>query len=183
MTKKSRPFILSRIFIIIISFCISVSSFAGSNEFVLPKGNIVMLAPPVVNKDYFLLEFGFVTGKEIKSWSYKYNAYVTAALFQDWKDTEGKLRAGALGFKGGVMLPTQPWIPFLITGTFGFAKTALHKNPFLGRDESSVAQKTMILLEAGALYHYDKYFIRYAYQRSNVKYFSRYHIFMFGVNY
>jgi hypothetical protein len=161
---------------------LNANSYAGSNEFILPKGNLMIFAPPVVNKDYFLIEFGFVTEKSIKSWSYKYNAYVTAALFQDWLD-KGDLRAGALGFKGGVMLPTQPWIPLLLTGSFGFAKTALHKNPFLGKDASSVAQKDMIFLEAGALYHYDQYFIRFAYQRSNVKYFTRHTILMFGVNY
>ncbi len=141
-----------------------------------------MLAPPVVNKDYFLFEFGFLTEKEFKPWAYKYNAYVTAGLFQDWLNKD-RLRAGALGAKGGVMLPTQPWIPLLFTGTVGFAKTALHKNPFFGKDTSSVAKKDMILLEAGFLYHVDKYFIRLVYQRSNVKYFTRHHFLVFGVNY
>ena len=163
---------------------INSTSLAGTTkEFILKEGNLAIFAPPVLNKNYFLLEFGFVTKKEIKSWNYNYNAYVNAVIFQDWLDKSNKLRAGALGFKGGVMLPTQPWIPLLSTWTVGFAKTALHKNPFLGRDDSSVARKDMLLIEAGALYRYDKYFIRFAYQLSTVKYFSRNSIFMLGVNY
>lgn len=161
----------------------SINCYAGSNDFILPKGNLIIFAPPVINKDYFLVEFGFLTEKSIKSWSYKYNAYVTAAIFQDSMNNGHNLRAGALGFKGGVMLPTQPWIPLLFTGTFGFAKTALHKNPFFGKDDSSVSRKTMVFLEAGALYHIDNYFLRFAYQRSNVKFFTRHSILMFGVNY
>lgn len=171
-----------RLTFIIFLISISTNCNAGSNEFILPKGNLFIFAPPIVNKDYFLIEFGFVTEKNINIWDYKYNAYVTAALFQDWLGKD-HLRAGALGFKGGVMLPTQPWIPLILTGSFGFAKTALHKNPFLGKDESSVAQKDMILLEAGILYHFDNYFIRFIHQRSNVKYFTRHNILMFGVNY
>jgi hypothetical protein len=141
-----------------------------------------MLAPPGANKDYFLLEFGFVTKKEIKSWNYKYNAYVNGAIFQDWLTT-GKARAGALGFKAGVMLPTQPWVPLLGTITIGYAKTVLHRDPFLGRDENTLQEKHMLLIEAGALVHIDKYFVRYAYQVSNVKYFGRHSILMLGVNY
>ena len=161
---------------------LSSSIYAGSNEFVIPKSRILMLAPPIINKDYVLLEFGFVSEKSIKSWSYNYNAYVTASLFQDSQNLD-HLRAGALGFKAGVMLPTQPWVPLILTGALGFAKTALQKNPFLGKDGSSVSQKDMFLVEAGALYRIDKYFIRFVHQRSNVKYFKRHNIFLFGVNY
>lgn len=162
---------------------ISSVSFAGSNQFLIPKGNLLILAPPVINKDYFLLEFGFLTEKEIKPWNYKYNAYVTAALFQDSLDKEGHLKAGGLGFKGGVILPTQPWVPLYFTLTVGFAKTALHTNPFFGRDDESVSRRTMFLIESGALYRLDKYFLRFAYQVSNVKYFKRHAILTFGVSY
>ena len=142
-----------------------------------------MIAPPGVNKDYFLFEFGFVNDKKIKKWDYDYNVYVTASLFQDWADQKDKLRAGALGFKAGVFLPTQPWVPLLFTFTLGYAKTALHKNPFLGKDSSSAAQKDMMLAEAGFMYRYKKYFVRPIYQISTVKYFNRNIIVMFGVNY
>ncbi len=183
MNQKKQDRILAyRLFFIIFLMGLSTFSFAGSNEFVLPKGHLVIFGPPVINKEYFLIEFGFLTEKSIKSWGYNYNAYVTATLFQDAQG-QGKNRAGALGFKGGVILPTQPWVPFLLTASFGFAKTALQRNPFLGKDGSSVAQKDMIFLEAGAIYRIDNYFIRFAHQRSTVKYFKRHNILMFGVNY
>ena len=148
--------------VILIHFVFSGSfSFAGTNKFVLPQGNLIMLAPPVANKDYYLLELGFITEKNIKKWDYKYNAYVAAALFEDWLDKEDELRAGGLGFKGGVMLPTQPWVPVLFTVTVGFAKTVLHKNPIFGRDDQIAEKKTMFLLEAGPLYHYKNFFHLY----------------------
>lgn len=154
---------------------------ANPNEFVFPKGNLLILAPPVINKDYFLLEFGFITEKKVKGSTY--NAYVTASLFQDSLDQKDKSKAGGLGFKGGVMIPTQPWVPLLFTMSFGFAKTVLHKNPFLGREEASAGKKDMVLLEAGTLYRYNRYFLRLAYQVSNVKYFKRHTILTFGVSY
>lgn len=168
----------------VILFSASSISFAGSNEHVMPKGTFAMLAPPGINKDYFLLEFGFVTEKEFKPWSYKYNAYVTGALFQDSYKRSDNLKAGGLGFKGGVLLPTQPWVPLLATVTVGFAKTVLHKNPIMGRDPSTVDKKDMFLLEGGLLYHFDqKYIIRSAYQVSNVRYIKTHFIIMLGVDY
>lgn len=167
-------------------FLISICSaaFAGSsNEFVIPKGNLALLAPPVINKDYFLFEFGFLTEKEFKPWDYKYNAYVTAAIFQDSLNKQDNLKAGGLGFKGGVILPTQPWIPIYSTLSIGFAKTALHKSPFFGRKDASVARKNMFLIETGGLYRIDKYFLRFAYQVSNLKFFSKHTILTFGVSY
>lgn len=158
-------------------------AFAGTKNFTLKDGGLVFLAPPVVNKDYYLIEFGFVTQKKIVSWDYQYNAYVNAALFEDWAEKTDKLRAGALGFKAGVLLPTQSWVPVLFTFSVGFAKTVLHKNPILGNDDQSVAKKNMLLMEAGLLYHSDDYFLRLAYQRNNVNYFSRRIIVMMGVNY
>lgn len=157
--------------------------FAESRNFVFPKGNLVVLAPPYINKDYYLLEFGFISEKQIKAWDYHYNAYVTGALFEDWKNQKDRLHAGGLGFKGGVMLPTQPWVPLLFTTTIGYAKTVLHRNPILGKDEQSAAKKDMILIEVGALYRVEKYFLRFAYQRSNVNYFNRHTILMMGVSY
>lgn len=167
--------------ILILTITCSASAWAKSNDFVFPRGNLVFFAPPVINKDYFLLEFGFITEKIARG--AKYNAYVTAGLFQDSQDQDGKLKAGALGFKGGIMIPTQPWVPLIFTMAGGFAKTVLHKNPFLGKDDTAAAQKDMFLLEPGFLYRIDKYMIRAVYQVSNVKYFKRHFILTFGVSY
>lgn len=181
--NRNRVTILKKCFLIFISFLISSPVIATTKEMILPKGSLVALAPPVANKDYFLFEFGFVTEKRIKAWDYHYNAYVTAGVFQDAQDLPEKLKAGALGIKAGVMLPTQPWVPLLFTTTLGFAKTVLHKNPFLGRDTQNADKKDMFLIEGGLLYHYDRYFLRGAYQLSNVKYFKRNIFFMIGVDY
>lgn len=170
-------------FFIFMTSIMTSMSFAGTNDFILKNGRLAIVAPPVINKDYYLIEFGFVTQKKIKSWNYQYNAYVNAALFEDWVGKPNKLRAGGLGFKGGVFLPTQKWIPLLFTLSVGFAKTVLHNNPILGNDDQSVDKKDMFLIEAGLLYRFDKYFLRFAYQRSTVSYFSRHTILMMGVNY
>ena len=156
---------------------------AFANDFVFKQGQLIMLAPPIINKDYFLFEFGFLTEKKIKAWNYAYNAYVTVGLFQDWSKQQNDLKAGALGFKGGVILPTGPWFPLLFTMSLGFSKTALHENPFLGREEKTIEDKDMFLIEAGPLYRIDKYFLRLIYQVSNVRYFNRHTILTIGVGY
>ena len=174
---------LYKTFVLLIFVTISSSAISAIKDHVFKTGRLLLVGPPLVNKDYFLLEYGFVTDKKIKSWDYQYNAYVTATLFQDWLGNSNQLRAGALGFKAGFILPFQPWIPLEFTITTGFAKTVLHKNPFLGRDHLTVAKKDMVLLESGLLYHYDNYFFRFSYFVSNVKYFKRHALITMGVVY
>lgn len=155
---------------------------AETEDYVFHKKVLLIAAPPVINKDYYGIEFGFVTEKKVKN--YKYNAFVAATLFEDWKKQSGNLRAGALGFKGGIMMPTQNWIPLLWTFSGGFAKTALHKDPFFGKNDGSKQKKDMLFLETGLIYHFDdKYFIRGQYRIGTVKYFKTHTIFAFGVNY
>ncbi len=153
------------------------------SEFIFKPGTLLNLGLPYINKDYYLLEFGFVTAKKYKKFNFDYNAYVTASLFEDWVDRDDNLRAGALGFKAGIMVPSQPWIPLLISASLGYAKTVLHKNPILGRDSTASGKKDMLLMEAGLLYKYDKYFARFAYQQGNVKYFKRHTLITLGVVY
>lgn len=182
MIKRFSSFF--RFFLLLICILVNSSSNASEiKEFVIPKGNLAMIAPPVINKDYFSFEFGFLTDKKIKAWDYGYNAYASVTLFQDWLDQEEHLRAGGLGFRGGVILPFQPWIPLLFTTTLGYSKTVLHKNPFFGKSEQNVSKKDMFSIEAGFLYRIDKFFLRTVYQRSNVKYFTRHVIVLFGVYY
>ncbi|AUN98792.1 hypothetical protein C0V70_11910 [Bacteriovorax stolpii] len=176
--------ILLKLLLLSSLFINSVAMADELDDMDMPKGTLLMLAPPVVNKKYFNLEFGFLTEKEFKPWSYEYNAYVTAAVFQDSYKRNDNLKTAGLGFKGGVFLPTQKWVPLLATLSIGYAKTALHKNPIFGKEESSKDKKNMFLLEVGALYYIDKkYFIRYAYQLSNVKYIKTHSIIMLGVDY
>ena len=161
----------------------SFSYAKGTKEFIIPKGNYASLALPVINKDYFAFEFGFLTEKKVKAWDYEYNAYVGGTLYQDWEHQKEKQKAGGLGFRGGVILPFQPWIPLLFTTTIGFSKTVLHNSPFLGNAKKNISKKDMFSIEAGLLYRIDKYFIRAAYQVSNVKYFTRHSILFIGVYY
>ncbi|MBC7429413.1 MAG: hypothetical protein H7336_12420, partial [Bacteriovorax sp.] len=98
-----------------------MSAAENANNFVFNRGNFAVIAPPYVNKDYYLIEFGFITEKLIEKWNYNYNAYVNAVVFEDWRDRSDKYRAGALGFKGGVILPTQPWVPLLFSFNVGYA--------------------------------------------------------------
>lgn len=172
---------------ILLLFCLFFTSlaFAGDNNddksLVLQEKYMTILAPPVINKDYYSLEFGFLTKKKFKN--YHYNAFVTVNLFEDWKDQPGKVRAGALGFRGGVILPTQNKIPLYVMMSLGFAKTTLHENPIFGKEEQALAKKDMLYAEAGLLYKIDKYLVRLAYQRATAKYFHRHLIFSMGVTY
>lgn len=171
---------MSYIFTLLIFF--TTTCFAETKQYALHDGNMVVLAPPLVNKDYYLLEFGFVVQKKIKAWDYNYNAYVNGALFEDWKDRSDNLRAGALGFKAGVLFPVLK-VPLSVKIGGGFAKTVLHKNPIFGKSEQSVQKKDMFLLELGALYNFDRYFVSFTYQKSNVRYFERNTFLAIGVNY
>jgi hypothetical protein len=178
LNKCMHKFLLTILLIFICSSC-----FAGINDFTLNRSNLIVLGPPVVNKDYYLIEFGFIIEKKIEEWHYNYNAFVSAALFEDWLDKSGGPRAGGLGFKAGVILPTNPWTPLLFSISTGFVKTVLNKNPLIGNESQNIQKKTMFLLEVGPLYRIDKYFLRYVYQVSNVKYFKRHAIIEFGVSY
>jgi hypothetical protein len=183
VNKSNSRYFINTLVIFITLFLLTAESIASTKHLLFEKKYLTMIAPPVINKDYYLLEFGFAADKQIKKWDYHYNAFVTASLFEDWLKQEHSLKAGALGFKAGVMLPTQKWIPLLFTFSAGFAKTTLHKRPIFGRDKDSVDKKDMFLLESGLLYRYDDYFIRFNYQFNTVKYFKRKTFFMLGVSY
>ena len=156
---------------------------AEMKELVITEGKILSIAPPIVNKDYFLLEFGYLLEKKKVAWNYYYNAYVSADLFEDGQNLTDNLKAGGLGFKGGVFLPFEPWWPLLFSISGGYAKTVLHDSPLFGRDAVIKSKKDMVLIELGLLYHYEKYLIRFNYQKTNVHYFNRSTFISFGVNY
>lgn len=172
---------MKKYFITLTLLLFSSSALAETKSLVLQEKFLALAALPIINKDYYSIEFGFLTKK--KSWDYQYNAYVTVNLFEDWLDQPGKLRAAGLGFKGGVVLPTQKTIPLFAMLSVGFAKTTLHKNPIFGREEQAVDRKDMLFLEAGALYKIDKFIMRLAYQRGTIKHFHRHVIFSMGVSY
>lgn len=170
------------LFLLILIIFFLEETFAKSEEILFREGSLINFAPPLINKNYYLFEYGFVVKKEIKKWKYSYNAFVNASLFEDWRGRSDNLHAGALGFKGGVLFPL-PNYPVYYRVATGFAKTVLHKNPIFGKEEQSVSKKTMILFEAGLVYKFSNTFVGLSYQINNVKYFKRNIILSFGVNY
>ena len=105
--------------------------------------------------------------------SYHYNAYVAAFLAEESYSTHQNLRAGALGGKGGVLLPIMPWAPIFFETSVGFAKTALHKDPWFGKKEDSVATRTQLLIQCGAVVRYGQMLFFSHYQVNNLNYFSK----------
>ncbi len=149
----------------------------------LDKEKVAFFAPNIINPKYFSFEFGFRSNKKIQRFHYPYNAVATAFVAEEAYTTDPSLRAGALGFKGGVILPTQPWVHFLLQFNLGYAKTALHEDPWFGKRDKSRSRKDQILIEAGAIYEYKTIIFRFMYQESTVKYFTRKSFFSIGVNF
>ncbi|MBI2521323.1 MAG: hypothetical protein HYV97_12950 [Bdellovibrio sp.] len=149
----------------------------------LEKEKLVFFAPNIINTKYFCFEFGFRSQKKIDSLHYLYNAFAEAFVAEESYTTSQDLRAGALGFKGGVILPTQPWIDLFLQFSLGYAKTALHEDPWLGKREESRSIRDMFLIEAGAMYRYKTLFLRFIHQENTVKYFTRKTFIALGVNF
>lgn len=147
----------------------------------LEKQSLIILAPPVINKDYFLLEYGFVVKKEIKE--YFYNAFVTIALFEESADRPDNLAAGALGFKAGIYLPLSDNLPISLKMATGFARSVLHPKPFFGKDEQSASKNSLVLVEIGLQYKKDDFVIGLNYHRNTIDYFTKKVFLSFGVNY
>ena len=144
-------------------------------------GNFISIAPPVINKNYYLLEYGFIIEKNVRE--YPFNAYVNLSLFEDWLNRKDDLQAGALGFKAGVIMPLLKEIPLSFQFGGGFAKAVLHPNPVFGRSEQTVSKNNMLLVETGLKYKINDYFVGATYQFNTVKYFSRKIFISCGVNY
>lgn len=173
--KKNLILITTFVCTMFINHCLADSIVPLSNK------SLILLAPPVINKDYFLFEYGFVVNKDIND--YQYNAYVTIAFFEESPDRPDNLKAGALGFKGGVLLPVYQDLPVSFKLGVGFARSVLHHRPFLGKDEQTTSKNNMILIESGLLYHHHQYSFGITYQRNTIDYFTRKLFLNFGVNY
>lgn len=153
-------------------------------EMVLPEGNISFITPTILNNRYFRFEIGYVVDKKIKSIDYNFNAFVEAILGEETYAKDENVRAGSLGGKGGLLLPTQPWIPFYLYMATGYAKAALHGDPWLGKKEDSIALKDMFLAEGGALFTYNRRVLfRYSYEVTTVKFFKKKSFFSIGMSF
>ena len=176
-------------FLLVIALLLNFTLFSSSFGFEIPKGmliekeKLIFFTPSIINPKYFAFEFGFRSHKKISRFHYPYNAFAEAFVAEETYTTAPDLRAGALGFKGGVILPTQPWVDFFLQFSLGYAKTALHEDPFFGKREKSHTIKDMFLVEAGAMYRYKTLFLRFLYQESTVKYFTKKTFIGLGVNF
>ncbi len=163
------------------TFFVAFNPCYAKSEALLKKGSLIRLAPPIINKDYFLLEYGFIIEKSAHK--YDYNAYVTASLFEEYPDRSDRLKSGALGIKAGVLLPIYVTFPLSLQLGGGYAKSVLHPNPIFGKNEQTASKNNMLLLEAGLHYRIHRYSINVTYQRNTIDYFSRKVFVAFGVNY
>lgn len=152
-------------------------------DVVLKNEKIGFFTPNILNTKYFAFEFGYLTQKKINRIGYHYNAYAEAFLAEESYTTAEQLRSGALGFKGGVLMPLTPWYSIFWMGAIGYAKTSFHHDPWFGDRDESVSTRDMFLLETGLLFSWNTFLIRYVYQISNVKYFTRNTMLSLGVNF
>jgi len=152
-------------------------------NFLLPKEKFIFLAPPLINDKYFSFDFGFQVEKAIKRWNYPYHAFANAMVGEESYTVDPGLRAGIFGFKGGVWLPTQPWVPLYTQFSFGYAKTALHHDPWFGKREQSRSNQDLLYVEAGLMLKWQKYLGRVVYQVNNIKYLKKNLFVSLGVNF
>ncbi len=154
------------------------------DDVVLKNKRVMYYTPHIFNPKFFGFEFGFVTDKKIESWNYPYNAFAKVVLAEDFYKYDPTLRAGALGFKIGIMIPTQPWIPVSLEMAIGYAKTSLQIDPWLGDKDDRLQDKDLFLAEAGLVWIYNrKLLFRLHYQYNNVDYFVRKVFFSIGSNF
>jgi hypothetical protein len=170
-------------FSLTIIFIGSVKGFAP-RELTLQKKSLTIYTPHIINPKYFAFEIGYVTDKRFEFINYSYNAFAKAFAAEEFYTTDTVLRAGALGAKAGVFLPTQPWFPIYLEMAFGYAKTSLHIDPWLGDRDNSVQTKSLLLAEGGVMYcHKKNFLVRVTYQVNNLKYFTKKIFFSIGFNY
>ncbi|MBT7609461.1 MAG: hypothetical protein HN576_06880 [Bacteriovoracaceae bacterium] len=157
---------------------------AAPKSMTLKKKTLAIYTPHVINPKYFSFEFGFVTEKKIQTLNYNFNAFAKILIAEEFFSTASNLRAGAIGIKTGLFLPTQSWIPLLIEMAIGYAKTSLHETPWLGDRRESEEDSELLLFEAGAIYRVSHtLLLRVVYQINNLHYFKRHTFFSVGFNF
>lgn len=171
-----------KIILLTVSFLLSIQDVYSFKSKVFKENKIMLFSPVFLNPDAYSFEFGFLTMK--RSGNYSYNAYAKAFIGGELNLEVKNLRAAALGAKVGVILPTQPWFPISLDVGMGFARTALQKNPWFGKNEENLGNKDMFLAELAVIYlHRKRLIYRVSYQTNNVDYFTRKIFLSIGGNY
>lgn len=164
--------------------CVDRAHAAVDEDMVLKGKRLSFYSPHLLNPKYFGFEFGFVVNKKIESWDYPYYAYAKATVVEEFYTSDQGLRAGALGVKAGLLLPTQPWVPVFLDLGFGFAKTAYQKDPWFGSRDKTIKEGQMYLAEIGLVMRLsEKLLLRTHIQVNNLDYFKRDFFVSIGFNY
>ncbi len=170
--------------LLIVTLALTCANQSFSKTFrssILKNKTFVIYTPHIFNPKFFSFEIGFLTKKSIKNLNYPFNAFAKVLIGEEFFSTTNEHRAGALGLKLGVFLPTQPWVPLLLELALGYAKTSLHQTPWLGEKDKSLSSKDLVLLEAGGIYTIShSVFLRIVHQVNNLSYFKRKTFFSVG---
>jgi hypothetical protein len=168
------------LFILLITFQIAS---AETSDQVFQKDSLWRLTPPLANENYLGLELGFLTKKDIKYFELPYNAFASGVLLHNKYDKDKNLKTAALGFKGGVFLPTNPWWPLLLQLNVGYAKTTFQHDPWFGRNIQAIRRADMLLFDMGPVFRYDRYFISAIYEFHNIKTIENHFLISIGGNF
>jgi hypothetical protein len=174
---------MKSLFFFIFSFLIHHFAYAESADQVFQKDSLWRLTPPGVNDNYLGLEIGFLTKKEIKFVQLPYNAFASGVLVHNKYEQDRNLKTAALGFKGGVFLPTNPWIPILMQFNVGYAKTTFQQDPWFGRNIQAIKRADMLLFDVGPVFRYDRYFLSAIYEFHNIKTIENHFLISIGGNF
>lgn len=162
-------------------------SFSGSiwafEDKALKQDLMVMFAPAQLNSHSFVFEFGYVIPKEIPSFNYHYNAFVEGILKGE-SEKEANIKSGGIGAKGGIILPTQTWLPLSFQIAAGYAKTSRQKDPWFGKNEQSLSRQDLLFIDLGLmLIIKERYLIKYSYEIDSNKNFQQKQFLAMGVNF
>lgn len=166
--------------IIFISYSAKLWAFQDKS---LEKDLLITLAPAQLNSHSFMFEFGYVIPKQLQKVNYHYNAYVVGILKNE-SEKDSNIKSAGLGAKGGVILPTQIWLPLLFQIAGGYAKTTRQEDPWFGKNDQSLSRRDLFFVEIGLLYTIDKrYLLKFSYEIDSNKNFKNKRFFSFGVNF
>ncbi len=169
-------------FITIILFFWSLETFAFQGR-ELPNEFLAWYAPAQINSHSFHFEFGYTVPKTISKYNYHYNAFVEG-LVKGESYPNSDIKSAALGGKGGVLLPTQNYLPLSMQIAAGYAKAVHQRDPWFGKNEDTIARKNIIFLEIGLVYIWQKkYLLKYNYELYSNKIFQHKNFFSLGINF
>lgn len=172
--------------LLLLLYFLSLEVYANSNvsieEETFKNKKFFLYSPEMLNPKTFNLSFSYLIEKKIFK-KYKFNAFAGIFIAQEEDKFQEGLKAGALGFKGGVIIPTQKWLPIYLITNLGYAKTTLQQNPWFGTREQSTFIKDMFLLEGGFLIKWNNILLTYKTQINNIKYFKNHNFISLGASF